>query len=680
MVLSVSYSGKENSSLILQTLINSLFILFLVSPAISVYAMADLDGDGILDADDADIDGDGIPNLIETNSGLDPENATDASLDSDNDGWLNLDEYRLGTGIDNLLSTPANLTNPYQKIFAADAASNELFGNSVFITDDRAIIGAYQEDGTMINSGAAYIFEKDSNGIWIPQGKLTASDASANDFYGISVSITSDTAVVGAYLDDDNGGNSGAVYVYTRDINGVWGQEVKLTPADGEASDLFGFSVSIIADTLLVGAYGDDDEASAAGAVYVYTRDNTGDWSESDKLTASDAAANDNFGYSIHQLGNRAVIGARLGDGNTTDSGNAYVFSKDSSGNWSEEDELFASDGAAGDRFGTSAFIDSNTIVIGAPWEDDNGNNAGAAYVFTDNGTGNWSQQSKLLAADGSAADNFGVSVSVSGLTAIVGAELDDPDGSASGAAYIFSRVDTSSWQQQVKLRALDAAANDQFGISVSMTDDIALIGALRNDVNVSDTGTAYFYDLDLDNDGLINAIEDTNNNGVQSIGETDFRDADSDDDGLLDGAEDINANGVFDDGETDPLKPDTDGDGIQDGTESGIDTPVIAFGGLWSIAGTDTGIFIPDLDTATTTDPTETDTDEDGFTDGQEDLNANGRIDSGESNPDDISSIPESTSVPLPGWLVLMLMLNIFWIMHSQRHNEGSLRESSSK
>ena len=152
-----------------------------------------------------------------------------------------------------------------------------------------------------------YIFTR-SNGVWSEQQKLTASDGASSDYFGEYVSIDGDTAIIGAYRDDDNGSSSGSAYIFTRS-NGVWSEQQKLTASDGASSDYFGIYVSIDGDTAIIGAYRDDDNGSDTGSAYIFTRSN-GVWSEQQKLTASDGASSDYFGRNVSIDGDTAIIGA----------------------------------------------------------------------------------------------------------------------------------------------------------------------------------------------------------------------------------------------------------------------------------------------------------------------------------------------------------------------------------
>ena len=262
---------------------------------------------------------------------------------------------------------------------------------------------------------------------WNQQTKLNAGDAATDDQFGRSVAVSGDTAVIGAWRDNDGGTNSGSAYVFTRSGE-VWSQQAKLTASDPAAFDRFGSSVAISGDTAVIGAYSD-------GSAYVFSRSG-GVWSQQAKLTASDDAGNF-FGWSVAVDGDTVVIGAYLADYRGSSSGSAYVFTR-SGGVWSQQAKLTPSDLAAGDEFGISVVVSGDTAVIGAHGNDDGGSNSGSAYVFSRSG-GGWSQQAKLTASDHAADDRFGRSVAISGDTAVIGAFLDDDGGTDSGSAYVFA-------------------------------------------------------------------------------------------------------------------------------------------------------------------------------------------------------------------------------------------------
>ena len=277
-------------------------------------------------------------------------------------------------------------------------------------------------------------------------------------------------------------------------------EEAEFLAADGAPGDQFGYSVALSGDTAVFGARFDDDDVNGvdSGSAYVFTRSGT-TWSLQAKLTAADGAAGDQFGYSVAIASDTVVITANADDDdvNGVDSGSAYVFTR-SGTTWSQQAKLTGADGAAGDLFGVRVAISGDTALIGARFDDDdiNGVDSGSAYVFTRSGTA-WSQQARLTAADGAAGDWFGYSVALSGDTALIGAHFvdDDVNGIDSGAAFVFTRSGTA-WSQYAKLTPADGAAGDQFGGRVAMSGNTAVIGARLVDdvVRGVDSGSAYVF------------------------------------------------------------------------------------------------------------------------------------------------------------------------------------------
>ena len=376
------------------------------------------------------------------------------------------------------------------KLAPGDAAAGDHAGFSVSIDGDSAVVGAHRDADGGYHSGSAYVFVR-SKGAWTQQQKLIAKDAAAEDRFGQSVSIHKDTVVVGAPSDDDGGSSSGSVYVYVR-TKGTWAQQQKLTASDAAAGDLLGVSVSISGDTVVAGANGDDDGGNAAGAAYVFVR-SKGSWTQQQKLTASDAADNYSFGASVSIHGHTVIAGARQYVFVTKKlPGAAYVFAR-SGTSWTQQQKLTAADAAPDDRFGDSVSIHGDTAVVGAAEDDDAGSGSGSAYVFLRTGT-SWTQQQKLTAADAAPDEQFGDAVSIYGDTVVVGATGDDDGGTDSGSAYVFVRGGTS-WSQRTKLTASDAAAKSKFGISVAVSGKIAMVGARQAaDDGFFEAGKAYLY------------------------------------------------------------------------------------------------------------------------------------------------------------------------------------------
>lgn len=368
----------------------------------------------------------------------------------------------------------------------SDGTSSDEAGYSVAGSGNTVVIGARGDDDNGSNSGSAYILTATDSG-WMEDQKLLAADGAPEDMFGNSVAVSGDTAVIGAYGNGDEGG----AYVFRFD--GLrWVEEQKLIPQDGAFGDNFGYAVAVSGDVALIGAYGVDDGGTSSGAAYVFRFDGSA-WREEQKLSASDGEAYDFFGVAVGLSGDVAVVGAYLADEGGANAGSAYAFRFDGS-TWSEEQKLVASDGAADDRFGGSVAVSGDTIAVGAAQHDFQGINSGTAYVYRFNSSG-WIEEAKLLPADGSAYDSFGVSVAVSGGIALVGAHLNDADGmSDAGAAYLFG-VEGSTWGEIDKLVAPDGWYWDYFGFSVALSDGVMVAGAIQDDNKGNNSGSVYFFE-----------------------------------------------------------------------------------------------------------------------------------------------------------------------------------------
>jgi hypothetical protein len=398
---------------------------------------------------------------------------------------------------------------------ASNTGAGDLFGDSVAIVGDTVVIGASleasnangvngdQSDNSALHAGAAYVFVRDGAGNWTQQAYLKASNSDGADFFGASVAITGNIVVVGAIGEDSSAsginGNeadnlapfAGAAYVFVRTGGGTWSQRAYLKASNTGDFDIFGVSVAIAGDTVVIGAEregsnatgvdGDqsDNSAGEAGAAYVFVRDGAGNWSQTAYLKASNTGGGDLFGKSVAISGDSVVIGAvreasnatgvngDQGNDSATQAGAAYVFVRDVAGSWTQQAYLKASNTDAGDLFGESVAVAGDIAVVVARAEDStasgvNGDqtsnaagNAGAAYVFSRDGTGAWSQQYYLKASNTDAGDEFGNSVAIAGETVLVGARFEDSNATgldggqgdnsagAAGAVYAFDVVFT---------------------------------------------------------------------------------------------------------------------------------------------------------------------------------------------------------------------------------------------
>jgi hypothetical protein len=372
-----------------------------------------------------------------------------------------------------------------QQLIAADGAAFDQYGSAVAISGDTAVVGApYDTVGANYHQGSVYVFVR-SGSTWTQQAQLFASDGAATDEFGWSVAIDGETIVVGADADDVYANtDQGSAYVFTRSGT-VWTEQAHLFANDGSGTDrdFFGVSVAVKGDTAIVGAYLDDYLSNVnQGSAYVFVRSGT-TWSLQQHLLAADGAAVDEFGSSVALDGETAVVGAWSKTvGSNVQQGSAYVFVR-SGTLWTQQAKLTSTDGQAQDFFGASVGLSGDTVIIGADWHDVSGRtNQGAAYIFVRNGTV-WSQQQQLTALDGAANDEFGHSVAVSGNTVAVGAWRHDVSGTLDqGTTYSFSRSGTV-WNQDQQFSAADSLGGDQFGTAVALSGNTLVVGAWADDV-----------------------------------------------------------------------------------------------------------------------------------------------------------------------------------------------------
>ncbi len=429
-----------------------------------------------------------------------------------------------------------NGTNWIQQAYlkASNTETGDAFGYSVGVSGDTVVVGAAGEssnaagvngkeaDNSAMWAGAAYVFIRNGTN-WTQQAYLKASNPEAFDVFGLSVGVSGDTVVVGA-----------------------WGESSSATGVNGNQSD---------------------NSTDNSGATYVFVRSGT-NWSQQAYLKASNAEAGDVFGYSVGVSGDTVVVGAHSEDSNATGvngnqsdnsvhaSGAAYIFAR-SGTNWSQQAYLKASNTSPSHQFGILTAVSGDTVVIGAPYErsgstgvnGDQTNNlapsSGAAYVFVRSGT-NWSQQAYVKASNPEVNDSFGFAVALSGETLVVGAHGEssnasgidgnqsDNSASGAGAAYIFARIGTN-WSQHAYIKASNTEAFDGFGGSVAVWGDTVVVGASGEDSNAtgingnqngnsaSASGAAYIFDLDTTGAPEIAVQQPAGTNLVDGSGSVDF-------------------------------------------------------------------------------------------------------------------------------------------------------------
>lgn len=366
-----------------------------------------------------------------------------------------------------------------KRLVANIARTSDLFGAAVAIDGDTAIIGAPLSDPFgVVDQGMAYVFVRSGHD-WSLQTGLAANEGATGDQFGSSVAINGDTALIGAHFDDigvATGLNldQGSAYLFTRS-GALWAPRQRLTAQDGAAREMFGQAVALSGDVAIAGApHAKVGPNASQGAVYLFGCG----YVEQQTLTGAGGATGDRFGSAVAIDGDTAVVGSPFDNvGTRFVQGSAQVFVRDGAG-WARTTQLFANDGATGDRFGSAVAIHGDTIVVSASHKTiNNADYRGAVYVFVRSG-GAWVQQARLVAADGAANDFFGASVSISGDRVAVGAPEDEIGGKKSqGSVTLFYRSG-ATWSLEKTLIANDGAALDRFGFSVALSEDQALVGA----------------------------------------------------------------------------------------------------------------------------------------------------------------------------------------------------------
>lgn len=443
-------------------------------------------------------------------------------------------------------------------IKASNTDDFDFFGNSLAISGNTLVVAAFEEqsaatgingdenDNSLSRAGAVYVYTLVGNQ-WVFEAYIKASNTDSQDNFGSSVAIDGDTIVVGARYEassstDVNGdennnllGLAGAAYVFVRNA-GVWSQQAYLKASNTGLSDIFGASVAIDNDTIVVGATGEDSNATGvngdetdnsnpySGAAYVFTR-TSNEWSQQAYLKSSAVDNNDNFGVSVALDGDTIVVGAAMEGSNATGingddtdnsalrSGAAYVFIRNA-GSWQQQAYIKASNSGFNDEFGRSLAISGDTIIVGA-WSEasnasgingDEGNNstnaAGAAYIFT-RSLDEWGQQAYIKASDSEVGRKFGWNVDIDGNTAVVGAKTKE-------ALYVFSR-NQDAWQEIGKPLPSNYEIGDLYSMAASISGNTLLVGAKSEDSSatgvggdefdnsVFNSGAAYLFHIDTD-------------------------------------------------------------------------------------------------------------------------------------------------------------------------------------
>ncbi|MEE2752616.1 MAG: FG-GAP repeat protein [Candidatus Latescibacterota bacterium] len=322
--------------------------------------------------------------------------------------------------------------------------------------------------------------------------KLNASDGEPGDYFGYASSTDGTHAIVGAYGDDDRGENAGAAYVFSIN-NSKWQEDAKLIPLQAHPNEQIGIAVSISGDFAWVGSRGNVEQGLQTGSAYVFRKLDEG-WVQVARFRSKAGNRDDRYGLAVSVDGDWAAVGSYGDARRGRDAGSVYVYQLENE-SWRLNSLIYAPKGKEADFFGFSVDINGDRLIIGAFGDDDKGNRAGAAYIYKQS-KNSWQPQVKLTALDGDRHNLFGHSVSLSGDLALVGAHGNRSGGKFSGAAYVFGRTQ-KGWRQIQKLEAPDKRANKYFGFSVDISPKRILIGARGDSHNgLLLSGSAYLFNL----------------------------------------------------------------------------------------------------------------------------------------------------------------------------------------
>lgn len=380
-----------------------------------------------------------------------------------------------------------------QKLTASNASSDSYFGLGLAVDGDTAVVGAPLGDGSALFSGAAYVFDR-VGGVWSQTKMLVSSDSQNYLGFGVSTAISGDTAVVGSWTDDDFGFDSGSAFVFERLPSG-WTQTAKLFASDAGPDSFFGITTALVGDRLIVGATDQSGSSALAGRVYVFERVG-GVWTETAKLIAADSHLGNLFGRDLALSGDRILVGAPGAKVGSVATGAAYVFDF-AGGAWTQSAKLSASVANSGQSFGQVVALDGSRALLGAPYDNQMGSAAGAAYLFEESG-GVWSQALKFLDPAPATGNVFGFGTSIEGNVLVLGAPGHNEGAADRGCAYVYRRLATGTWLQTQKL--IGSNNYQFFATQTAISRDTLFLSADRNNGGTGpNSGACYADELGSD-------------------------------------------------------------------------------------------------------------------------------------------------------------------------------------
>ena len=381
----------------------------------------------------------------------------------------------------------SQVVNEIQRIVSADIDIGDVFGSALAISGDYAIIGACYDDENGSNSGSAYIFYNNL-GVWEQEYKIIPPNGQANDFFALTVAMAGDYVFI-LVLGENN--YTGSVDVYLKE-GSEWNFVQKLEASDAAEWDFFGYVMEATDEHIIIGAYGNDDGGEEVGSAYVF-KNNDGVWEEQIKIVPEDGEASDQFGKSVGIFGDNVIIGSPGNKNSGVATGSAYIYTNNAE-NWEFNQKLVPNDATLGDHIGSAVSISENIALVGADYKSENGTWSGVAYLFQ-NDFGAWNETTKLTASAASEFQHFGSSVHIDGQNIVIGAE-----GSTSftpyiqGSAYVFHN-DNGTWNEKAILSSSDNTPIDLFGFLVDLSNEFIIVSAPRNDTDGEDAGAVYIFD-----------------------------------------------------------------------------------------------------------------------------------------------------------------------------------------
>lgn len=324
--------------------------------------------------------------------------------------------------------------------------------------------------------------------------KVFPDDPRSGVLFGRFLDMNDKDLLVSAYLDYENGQNSGSLHIFNM-IAGKYRQISKLFPDDGIVEQFFSYSVSSYGDFLITGAHHDSDYGASSGAAYMLKKNN-GKWDFHQKIAPPELKEADEFGKTVAMYGDKAASAAWLNDDKGINTGCVYVLGL-SNDTWEINQKLYASDPKPYSLFGLGLDMFKDHIIVGAPYFSGESINAGAAYLFRHNNNV-WSEITHFVAENPEDNDLFGMTVKLTERFAFVSAIRDNEMGENSGAVYVYDR--NKNWELSQKITAFDAEPGDGFGIAIEANDSLLFTGAYFNNVNGTNSGAVYIYSLENDN------------------------------------------------------------------------------------------------------------------------------------------------------------------------------------